>query len=70
MAMTCRTSDGDVLDTLCQAYYGHLNGTVEAVTEANQGLAEQRQPFQAGLLIMFPDMPAITPDAEHITLWD
>ncbi|MDP9664937.1 UNVERIFIED_ORG: phage tail protein X [Pseudomonas cremoricolorata] len=38
--------------------------------EANQGLAEQRQPFQAGLLIMFPDMPAITPDAEHITLWD
>ncbi|VVP54982.1 hypothetical protein PS880_05621 [Pseudomonas fluorescens] len=31
MATTYRTSDGDLLDTLCQHYYGHLNGTVEAV---------------------------------------
>lgn len=70
MAMTCRTSDGDVLDTLCQAYYGHLNGTVEAVMEANQGLAEQRQPFSAGLLIRFPDMPNVEAEAEQVTLWD
>ncbi|MFP3541298.1 tail protein X, partial [Pseudomonas sp. SIMBA_044] len=29
MATTCRTSDGDLLDTLCHQYYGHLNGSVE-----------------------------------------
>ncbi|OZY44553.1 hypothetical protein CJF41_19975 [Pseudomonas lundensis] len=40
MATTCRTASGDVLDTICQNYYGHLNGTVEAVLDANQGLAE------------------------------
>ncbi|MFA0941185.1 tail protein X, partial [Pseudomonas tremae] len=26
MATICRTSDGDLLDTICQQYYGHLNG--------------------------------------------
>jgi phage tail protein X len=31
MAMICRTSDGDLLDTLCYQHYGHLKGTVEAV---------------------------------------
>ena len=37
MATTCRTASGDVLDTICQSYYGHLNGTVEAVLDANRG---------------------------------
>ena len=48
MATTCRTSDGDLLDTLCYQYYGHLNGCVEAVLDANQGLADEPQPFRAG----------------------
>lgn len=68
MAMTCRTSDGDLLDTLCQSYYGHLLGTVEAVMEANQGLAEEPQPYRAGVLISFPDLPMA--EAEQVTLWD
>ncbi|WP_207869412.1 tail protein X [Pseudomonas sp. 51_B] len=68
MVMTCRTSEGDLLDTLCQAYYGHLLGTVEAVMEANQGLADEPQPFRAGVLITFPERPAS--DAEEVTLWD
>ena len=34
MATICRTSDGDLLDTLCYQQYGHLNGTVEAVLAA------------------------------------
>lgn len=68
MAMTCRTSDGDLLDTLCQSYYGHLLGTVEAVMEANQGLAEEPQPYRAGVLISFPDLPMV--EAEQVTLWD
>lgn len=68
MAMICRTSDGDLLDTLCQSYYGHLLGTVEAVMEANQGLAEEPQPYRAGVLISFPDLPMA--EAEQVTLWD
>ena len=42
MATTIKTSDGDVLDRLCHQHYGHLMGTVEAVLEANPGLAALR----------------------------
>ncbi|WP_431495258.1 tail protein X [Pseudomonas brassicacearum] len=68
MATTCRTSDGDLLDTVCHHYYGHLNGTVEAVLAANQGLADEPQPFRAGVIILLPDLPAQT--LEDIRLWD
>lgn len=68
MATTCRTSDGDLLDTLCQHYYGHLNGSVEAVLAANQGLADEPQPYRAGVLIKLPDLPANTEAA--LVLWD
>ncbi|CAM3806537.1 Tail protein X [Pseudomonas reidholzensis] len=66
--MTCRTSDGDLLDTLCNHYYGHLSGTVEAVLEANQGLSDEAQPYRAGLIIRFPDLP--TAETEQVMLWD
>ncbi|MBA1379798.1 tail protein X [Pseudomonas sp. CCNWLW56] len=68
MATTCRTSDGDLLDTVCHHYYGHLNGTVEAVLAANQGLADEPQPFRAGVIILLPDLPAQT--LEEVQLWD
>lgn len=68
MATTCRTSEGDVLDTLCQHYYGHLNGSVEAVLNANQGLAGEPQPFRAGVLVQLPDLTAAA-DAT-VQLWD
>ena len=68
MATTCRTSDGDLLDTLCKHYYGHLNGSVEAVLDADQGLADEPQPLRAGVLIVLPDLPAA--DAASIGLWD
>ncbi|MHC8299017.1 tail protein X [Pseudomonas sp. ZS1P83] len=68
MATTCRTSDGDLLDTICHNFYGHLSGTVEAVLDANQGLADEPQPFRAGVLITLPALSA--PVAEQVTLWD
>ncbi len=68
MATICRTSDGDLLDTLCQHYYGHLQGSVEAVLDANQGLADEAQPFRAGVLIRLPELSA-TSDAT-VLLWD
>jgi phage tail protein X len=68
MATTCRTFDGDLLDTVCHHYYGHLNGTVEAVLAANQGLADEPQPFRAGVIIQLPDLSAQT--LEDVQLWD
>jgi phage tail protein X len=69
MATTCRTSDGDMLDTICQHFYGHLRGTVEAVLEANEGLAREPQPFRVGLLIVLPDLPVAVATAS-VALWD
>ncbi|MCY1462499.1 Phage Tail Protein X [compost metagenome] len=68
MATTCRTAEGDLLDTLCHNYYGHLNGSVEAVLAANQGLADEPQPFRAGVLIMLPEL--VSESDSVISLWD
>ncbi|KVN77134.1 phage tail protein [Burkholderia stagnalis] len=67
MAKTLRTSDGDVLDTLCHKHYGTLSGTVEAVYEANPGLAREAQPFRSGVLIVMPVLEV--PRDEPIQLW-
>jgi len=53
---------------LCHQFYGHLNGSVEAVLDANQGLADEPQPFRAGVLIVLPDLPVVTEAA--LQLWD
>lgn len=67
MATTIRTSDGDILDDICQRYYGHLTGSVEAVLRHNQGLAAIAQPYQKGLLITLPDLPP--PRTDTVRLW-
>lgn len=67
MATTCRTSSGDLLDTICYQFYGHLNGSVEAVLDANQGLGDEPQPFRAGVLIVLPELP--TPIKDVVMLW-
>lgn len=68
MATICRTSDGDLLDTLCHHYYGHLNGSVEAVLDANQGLADEPQPLRAGVAIT---LPVLAPASQALVqLWD
>ena len=56
MARTIRTSDGDRLDILCFRYYGDLQGTVEAVLDANPGLPDIAQPYAAGVVIVLPDI--------------
>ncbi|MGQ7939070.1 tail protein X [Paraburkholderia sp. D1E] len=67
MAKIIRTSDGDVLDEICYAVYGSLAGTVEAVYEANPGLADHEQPFVAGITITLPDVDV--PRNEPVQLW-
>ncbi|KUM04210.1 tail protein X [Chromobacterium subtsugae] len=68
MARIIVTSDGDILDQLCHANYGHLAGVVEAVLAENPGLAERRQPYTTGIAILMPDLEA--PDNETVTLWE
>ena len=43
--------------------YGHLNGTVEAMLDANQGLADEVQPFRAGVMIVLSDL--VVPSEER-----
>ena len=67
MAKIIRTSDGDVLDEICYAVYGSVTGMVEAVYEANPGLAAREQPFMAGITITMPDVDV--PRSEPVQLW-
>ena len=67
MDKTCKTSEGDLLDTLCQQYYGHLDGSVEAVLQANQGLADEPQPFRSGVTCPLPTLAL--PAADVVLLW-
>jgi phage tail protein X len=67
MATIYRTSSGDILDTLAYRHYGHLNGVVEAIYQANPGLSAQPQPFASGLEIIFPVID--NPSCDAIQLW-
>ncbi|QEY75110.1 tail protein X [Pseudomonas denitrificans (nom. rej.)] len=63
-----RSSDGDLLDRLCYQRYGHLNGCVEGVLDANPGLADEPQPLRAGVVIRLPEMAV--PADPSVRLWE
>lgn len=68
--MTYRTIDGDVIDAVCRRYYGREAGAVEAVLEANPGLAELGPVLPAGTLVELPDLPRPLETIETVKLWD
>ena len=68
MATIIKSSEGDLLDLLAWGVYGNLNRTVERVLDVNPGLADIGQPYPAGLLITFPDLPAAV-DQGVVRLW-
>ena len=68
MSMTYRTREGDMLDWICWKHYRRTAGTVEAVYEANRGLAASGMLLPAGLLITLPDIAE--PDRQTLPrLW-
>lgn len=69
MDQTYSCRDGDMLDQICQRYYGRAAGAVEAVLEANPGLATMGPVYNAGTLIVLPDLPA-TVSKPTVRLWD
>lgn len=67
---TYLTRDGDMLDAVCQAHYGRQAGAVEAVLEANPGLAEQGPLLSAGHRIELPELPEEARESGTVRLWD
>ncbi|WP_236201384.1 tail protein X [Pseudomonas pseudonitroreducens] len=63
-----RSADGDLLDRLCYQRYGHLNGCLEAVLDANPGLADEAQPLRNGVIIRLPEL--LAPANQSVRLWD
>ncbi|MCI0152144.1 tail protein X [Paraburkholderia sediminicola] len=45
---------GDTVDALCWRHYGRTDGTVEAVLEANAGLADYGVVLPLGTVVYLP----------------
>ena len=68
MSIICTTKDGDVLDQICQNYYGSTTKVVEQVLEANPHLSELDAIFEAGVKIILPEI-TIQKESEIVKLW-
>lgn len=68
-AKQIRTTQGETVDALCWRYYGRTQGAVEAVLQANPGLARHGLLLPQGMLVLMPVLP--TPPTQQLTqLWD
>tara|TARA_B100001564_G_C20507953_1_gene609277 strand:+ start:27 stop:233 length:207 start_codon:yes stop_codon:yes gene_type:complete len=64
-----RTSEGDMIDWICWKHYGRQAEAVEAVLEANPGLADHGEILPSNIIITLPDIEL--PESEEIIrLWD
>lgn len=65
------TSADDMIDDVCSQHYGiAATGAVEAVLDANPGLADRGPLLPAGLLIELPELPAESREGGAVRLWD
>lgn len=65
-----RTQQNDTVDALCWRHYGRTEGVVEAVLDANPGLASQGPILPAGLLVTLPEQQTAAPERQTVSLWD
>lgn len=70
MAEQLRTQQNDTVDAVCWRHYGRTAGVVEAVLDANPGLADHGPVLPIGLLITLPEMQAAAPERQMVNLWD
>jgi phage tail protein X len=61
---------GETLDALCWRHYGSTAGTVEAVLEANPGLAELGAVLPVGTVIDMPELNTIEQTKPLLQLFD
>lgn len=70
MAEQKRTQQNDTVDALCWRHYGRTAGVVEAVLDANPGLADHGPILPAGLLVTLPEQQTAAPEQQMVSLWD
>lgn len=64
------TKDGDTADFIAWKHYGNQNaGTVEALVDANHGLADMGPVLPSGLVINLPVIET-TATTQGVKLWD
>ncbi|UWX70347.1 tail protein X [Burkholderia gladioli] len=61
---------GDTLDALCWRHYGSTAGTVEAVLDANPGLAELGAILPLGTVVDMPELNTIEQTKPLLQLFD
>ncbi|MBO1852096.1 tail protein X [Burkholderia cenocepacia] len=61
---------GETLDALCWRYYASTAGTVEAVLEANPGLAELGVVLPMGTVVDMPELNTIGQTKPLLQLFD
>lgn len=66
---TYRAKDGEMVDDICQQYYGRTLGVVEQVYAANRGLAELGPRLPAGTLVELPDIEEPEASVRYPELW-
>lgn len=64
------TKDGDTADYIAWKYYGNQGaGTVEALVDANKGMADLGPVLPAGLVINLPEITTQN-TTQGVKLWD
>lgn len=65
------TKQGDMIDAVCFKHYGTTSrGVVEAVLEANIGLADEGATLDPGIVIVLPDFGGNEKESDQpIRLW-
>lgn len=69
MATQIRTQQNESVDALCWRHYGRTQGAVEAVLQANPGLARHGLILPQGILVLMPTLSA-PPPKTTVSLWD
>ena len=68
--MNVRALQGDTVDSLCWRHYGRTEGTVEAVLEANAGLASLGALLPVGTVVFMPALGNVTSTKPLLQLFD
>ncbi|OLU22469.1 phage tail protein [Pseudomonas sp. PA15(2017)] len=66
---TLRAHQNETLDALCWRHYGRTAGVVEAVLQANPGLADIGPYLPQGHSVTLPET-APQPEQQAVNLWD
>ena len=68
--MIVTAQQGDTVDSLCWRHYGRTDSTVEAVLEANAGLADYGVFLPIGTPIFLPELASVDTSTPLLQLFD